>query len=315
MNARALLDPTILARIRDLNLLSRTIAEGRFYGLHHSQQKGAGMEFSQYRQYEQGDDLRQIDWKLFARSDRIYVRQAERESQLNIWFVLDTSASMAEPSLEIESWSRIQAARVLTAAMAHMAINQGDAIGLFGFNDTDPTVIPCHRGRRQLDQVLHRLQQLEPAGRWPGEQQLDLFWQQLSAPGIVVFVSDFLEQDSEIRSLVRKVSRTGKDVLALQLLCRHELDFPWSGSVEFHDRESGDVVRVNAGDARSRYREQMRRTLEGTREEMNRLGVTHQRALIESPLDEVLWQFLRLRDQASGDAQGVATRRTGSSRR
>ncbi len=136
-----LIDPLVLASIKDMPLVAKTVAEGLLHGLHDSVQRGSGLEFSQYRAYEPGDALGNIDWKLFARSDRYFVREAERESNINIWLVLDASASMLQRSSESRSdshsksksnkgWHKLDYAKHLLATIAYIAHKQSDTVGL-----------------------------------------------------------------------------------------------------------------------------------------------------------------------------------------
>src|SRR5690606_3142222 len=123
-------------------------------GMHRSRDRGAGLEFSQYRGYEPGDELRRIDWKLYARSDRFFVREAERDSPLTVWVLLDASASMAQADESRPDWSRLDAGKALAAAIAEVAVRQGVRVGLGVLNDRDLRLVPAAAGTRQRDRIL-----------------------------------------------------------------------------------------------------------------------------------------------------------------
>ncbi len=295
MSKRDALQPRALARIRDLRLLARLVVEGSLHGLHRSRQLGAGMEFNQYRQYEPGDDPRQIDWRLYARSDKVFVRQSERESHVAVWLVVDTSASMQQSSADIDDWTRLDYARAVAASLAWLAQQQGDGFGLIGLNDQGPQFLPLGTDDQHLDRLLLSLQRLDALGEWPGAGQLDTVWQQMQSPGLVVLISDFFQKDREIEALIAKLQAGGKEVLTLQLLTRDEREFPHSGNIEFIDRETGQVVQAQAQAVRDDYLaafEQAQTTLE---RRLAGMGVDHVNASIEQPLDHVLWEFLQAR--------------------
>jgi uncharacterized protein (DUF58 family) len=307
MRRRASLDPRVLARIGDLRLLAQLVVDGYLHGAHDSRQHGSGIEFSQYRAYEPGDDPRQIDWKLYGRSDRVYVRQAERESQLALWLLVDTSASMRQASGQIADWSRLHCARALAASLGYLAHRQGDAVGLVGLSEEAFTYLPARAGAAYFDALVHALDTL-PGGRcWPSAGRLAALWGGLDRPGLVVLISDFLQADREIESLCGKLRAAGKEVLTLQLLTRDELAFPWRGSVAFVDPENGAVVEADGARARAGYRRRVREELARLDRVLTGLGLFCQRAIIEDPLDEILLTFLQRRGRATvAGARGTA---------
>ena len=161
------IEPKTLARVKDLPLVAKTVAEGFMHGLHLSQQKGTGIEFSQYRIYEPGDELSKIDWKLFARSDRYFVREAERESNINVWLVLDASASMQQKSVISEydaSWNKLDYGRYLLATIAHLGQQQGDAVGLLGLSTDQINYLPALSGLQQHQRIMLQLARMQSGG-------------------------------------------------------------------------------------------------------------------------------------------------------
>ncbi|MFK8015060.1 MAG: DUF58 domain-containing protein [Gammaproteobacteria bacterium] len=289
------LDPTTLARIRDLKLLARVVVDGALHGIHTSRQRGEGMEFSEYRQYEPGDDPRQIDWKLYARSDKVFVRQSERESHVPVWIIVDTSASMAQPSADVSDWTRLDCARALAASLAYVCQQQGDAFGLLSLNDTNRSYLPCRDDDRQLDRFVAALNRLDAQGQWPNTTQLDALWDQLQGPGLVVVISDFLQDSHEIEQLLGKLAGQRKEVLTLQLLTREEVTFPYHGNIAFRDRETNEQVFADAASVRERYLGALKRARRHWIATLAGLNIQDFLTLIEEPLDDTLRHFLKHR--------------------
>jgi uncharacterized protein (DUF58 family) len=290
-----MISPRVLARIRDLRLLARRVVEGMHTGIHESRQRGAGMEFNQYRTYEPGDDPSLIDWKLYARSDRYFVRESQRESQLSIWFLLDLTASMAQPSEQVADWTKLRYAQAVIASLGWLALRQGDAFGLLGFARERLAYVPCRRGRRHFDEFTVSLARLEPGGRWPLQRELDALWEQMRSPGLALLITDLFEHEDEITTLAGKLAAAGKDVLVMQLLTQAEREFPWRGEVVFRDRETGREVELDASRYAPRYLERFTRDGERLARDLRRQNIEYREVLIESPLDEVLARYLETR--------------------
>jgi len=285
------IDPRALARVRDLQLVARSVADGFLHGIQASHQRGVGIEFSQYRAYEPGDAPTRIDWKLYARSDRYYVREAERESEVAVWLVLDSSASMTQAS-EGGAWSKFDYARCLLATLAYLAQGQGDRVGLLTVAGDGQALLPALSGQPQWHRILRRLQTLEPRGRFPGIDAFSVPLERLQGPGLVILISDFHQAGEELEAFVRRVSTGHNETAALQLLCGDELAFPYRGSVRFEDLETGEQVLVSARGARQRflaardeYQLRLRRALAARDVVLDTLNV-------DEPLDRALHGFL-----------------------
>lgn len=302
MKGAALLDPAVLVRLKDLRLIARRAVAGALTGIHHSRQRGAGLEFSQFRAYQPGDDPARIDWKLYGRSDRWYVREAERESQLGAWLLLDLSASMAQTSEApgLETLAKLDYARAALASLAWLATRQGDAFGFVGLARDGLTFVPSRRGTRHFDAFTGQLQRLRAGGRWPQERQLDALWEHLQGPGMVWLVTDLCEHSGEIRSLAARLAAARKDVTVLHLITRAEREFPWRGEVCFRDRETGAQIELDAGAWAATYRARLQGALDDTRRGLQRRDVDYLLSEIEAPLDLVLGRFLQRRRRVVG---------------
>jgi len=248
-----LTDPLTLASTRDLAWLSRHIAEGMLLGMQHSQRRGAGVEFQQYRSYEPGDSIRHIDWKLFARSDRYYVREAEQESRMHVCIALDTSASMAQPSFTHPQLSKLHYAKCWIATLCWLLHRQGERFSLLALNDGEMRHIPSGQGEGHHRRIALALAQLRAAGHWPGEAQLASAWKLFEQPCQVVLVSDFFERGQEISTFAARLQAAGRPCLPLQLLVEAEETFPFSSELKIRDPESPAITELDAGAQRADY--------------------------------------------------------------
>lgn len=292
------IDPRALARVRDLPLVARSVADGFLHGIQHSQQRGIGTEFSQYRGYEPGDALGRIDWKLYARSDRYYVREAERESEVAIWLVLDGSQSMAMTS-EGGAWSKFEYARHLAATLAYLAQGQGDRVGLLTVGGSGLQMLPAHTGEQHGYRILRALQQARTTGRFPDTLPLRARLDALQGPGLVLVISDFHEVTQEIQAFMGQLATGRNEVAALQLLCADEQDFPYRGAVRFEDLESGETVLLSASSAREPYFAARQAQQADLRRQLGLRDIALHTLTIDEPLDWGLYAFLEQRRKVS----------------
>lgn len=288
--AHRFLDPRALAALRDLQLAARTVVDGLMLGAHTSHRAGAGLEFSQFRSYQPGDDLRRVDWKLYGRSDRFFIREAEAETSLSVRLVLDATASMAHR--EPDALPTFDYARFLVAALALLAQRQGDAVGLYALAGGRVEQLPPSRQPQQLHRLLHRLDALEPAGAWPAWDQVEAALATDASRGIVVVISDLHERQDEIRRAARRLAAARHDVLVLHLLGRSELDFPWHGSTLFEEAETGRLVELDADAARGTYRAAVQRELRDLRRDLEERRIGYDLVVTDEPLDHALRRFL-----------------------
>lgn len=237
-----------LARTRDLALVARTLADGTMFGAHQGRQLGAGLEFSQYRAYQPGDDPRRVDWKLVARADRYFVRESETETSVTVRVVLDASRSMAHEEDGVSTWTY---GRMLAAAVLAIAARQGDAAGLVLARDPGLESYAPSRESRHLQRLLATLERAEPAGRFPAWRTLEPHC--IGARGVTVVLSDLHEHADELRATAAKLRALGHDLLVLRLLGARERDLAWDGPTRFRDLETGEELELDPAAARTRY--------------------------------------------------------------
>lgn len=293
VRGHSLADPRALAALRDLSLVARTVVDGLMLGVHTSHRAGAGLEFSQFRSYQPGDDLRRVDWKLYARSDRFFIRESEAETSMVVRLVVDATGSMAQSTPD--GVSTLNYARFLAAALALLAQRQGDAIGLFALNNRSLQLLQPRREQQQLHRVLHALEKLEPAGSWPDWRRVEAAISADPHRGIVIVLSDLNERTDEVRNAARRLAANRHEVMVLHLETPGEVEFPWRGSVTFEEIETGRRLELDASAARDRY---LAHRTESTRElqrvfEERQIG--YHRIRTDAPLDVVLRGILRSR--------------------
>lgn len=288
------IDLRALARVRDMELVARSVANGFLHGVQPSEQRGVGIEFSQYRGYEPGDAPSRIDWKLYARSDRYFVREAERESETKVWLVLDTSQSMRLSS-EDGVWSKFDYGRYLAATLAYLAQSQGDQVGLVVLGGAAPILVPALAGIRQWHRLLQQLDDLEAGGKFPDSETLGAELARLQGSGLVIFISDLHQQGQEIDEFLRRVSTRHNEVAVLRLECDDERDFPFKGAVRFEDLETGETVLASGRSARAHYARAREQWLGDIQQRLGQWEIGIDTLSTDEPLDFGLHAFLERR--------------------
>lgn len=247
---------------------------------------GAGLEFAQYRPYQAGDDPKQIDWKLYARTDRLYVREAERESPLTIWLLLDASASMQQSDPQRPAWTRIAAASVLAACVLDVAMRQGDRFAIAALNDRVQQQQAESSGRRGRDLAERMLKALRAEGRFPSARQTQPLWQYLRSGQLVVLLSDGF--DPECEALAVRLAATGREVRFVQLLTASERDFALRGDVTFVDPETGAELTGDAASMRADFLARFATAQTQLRTRLASGGVTMLQWVIDAPIETIL---------------------------
>ena len=268
------LPPRLLAAAEDLPLLAETIVEGFLDGLHRSPFLGYSTEFSAYRAYTQGDNLRHIDWKVWGRSDELYVKQFEDDTNLRCQIYLDTSASMDFGAGEA---NKFDYARLLAAVLAQLMVKQRDAPGLILFGPESHQALPAQATRHQAMEIFTLL----AATRATGHTRLgaDLFGvvQTFTRRGLAVVISDFFTADETALELLRQLHAHRQEVLVFHLLAPEELDLPYTGEFVMEDSETAEEVLVHADDFRAEYQRRVQAFCDRIRDECVRLEMDYSR--------------------------------------
>jgi len=290
-----------LQSLRDLELVTKATVEGLRQGLHRSPFHGYSAEFSQYRHYRPGDDLRYVDWKLFARTNRIYTRQFRETTNLSALFVIDVSRSMdygtgsREPGTG--SRTKFQLARSVAAILGTLVLDQGDAAGMLAV-DERAHYVPSRSGHHHLRVLLAELAALVPDGTASIAEALRRAATMLKRRGLVVVLSDLYEDEESITQ-IRRLSRMGHDVIVIHTLAREELTLDVTGAAQLIDRESGQTLMVQASTAREPYMRAFESWLSSVEQRLHRDGIDYLRLITGESIEPALRRFLLGRRSAA----------------
>ena len=286
-------DPRLLARLARLELRARTAVEGLRGGRHRSRATGSSTTFSQHREYVPGDDLRKLDWKLVARSDKHIVREYEEESDLTVWIVVDASASMA---FATGDWTKFEYATWLAAAIAKVAISQQDQAGLLLTRGEEvERALPARGGETHWRQLAEALAAAEPAGGGDPAPGLEAAAGMLDRKGIVVWIGDCLGDPEAAGRAAARLRHRGNDVLVLRTLDPAEVDFPFERFTRFEDLEGGLPLRADPRAVREAYLAEFEKHGADLRRRLRGLGCEFRRMPTDEPLEAGLVELLARR--------------------
>jgi uncharacterized protein (DUF58 family) len=292
-----LLDPAYLSALSGYALMARLAVEGFISGMHRSRFHGFGTEFLQYRAYTPGEDLRTIDWKAYARRDRLQTKVFQEETNLTCTILLDASGSMDYQGRSA-ACSKFHYAAMVAAALIHLAQRQGDKIGLYIYQDTIIDAVPANRNGNRMAPLYHSLQRARPAGNANHERALDYIGHHLSGRGIFVHISDMQEVETTLPAQLARIRIRHHDTLALQILDKDEVTLPRDDAARFIDLESG-AERVTSprtvADAHDRAAAEAGATL---RDGCVQRGIEFQRFLTDASLGKAIAAFLHQRKLA-----------------
>lgn len=283
----------LIAHTQKLDLVIRHVLAGLGHGIHAGRERGAGVEFSEYRAYAPGDEWRRVDWKLLARADRYFVREAERDSHVAVWLVLDASASMLEPSREVEGVDKLAYARTLLGCVAAIAQRQGDAFGLVVLNGGKVQFTPAMRGPRQLQRVLLQLSRVQASGELPDTDTLRASLHFAQSPSVIFAASDLLDWPSPLSQALVRLRGMRHDVRVLCLQTQAEVDASFSSNLAYRDPEQGEGVYRFGADLKEGYRQNREAHFASVTAACRKSDIPIVSARIEQSPGEVLRLWLR----------------------
>ena len=288
-----LLDPQTLAGIGGLELVSRTVVDGVMSGMHRSTHKGGCCEFDEHRAYAQGDDLRLIDWRLFARRDRYYVKQFEDETNLQAWFVVDTSGSM---NFGMSTMSKFDYARMAAACLARLLLKQRDSIGLITGADSSRQVIPPRPQAGHFMAVVDHLQKLTADGNDQLRNTIIDLCGIVRRRGLIVVFSDCFGDVESLTESLQQLRLRGHDVLVFQVLAPEEISFSFRNSSVFEDLESrSNRLNIDPGSVRRHYLREFEAFMQRLHERMTEIDCDFVTLSTERSLGDSLAYYLSRR--------------------
>jgi len=287
-------DPVVLARVGNLELVARSVVDGFINGMHRSPHFGASVDFAEHRGYTAGDDIRRVDWKLFGRTDRFYIKEYEADTNANFAVLLDTSKSMGFGSAGI---TKLEYAKILAGCLTYMVHRQRDRVGFAAFDDDIVEFVPC--SAKHMDVTLHVLDRLKPTKPGSFAEPMKKLAEHYGRKGMLVLVSDFYEDPQAIVEAVAPLRFRGHDMIVFHVLDPAELDFGYDQASAFEDLESGEQIPVVPQAFAEQYRALIREHSEALRTKFSELRVDYALLNTSTPLDHALFTYLSVREQLS----------------
>jgi uncharacterized protein (DUF58 family) len=282
-------DPQVLARIRNLELLARTVVDGFINGLHRAPYFGASIDFAEHRGYVPGDDIRRVDWRLYARTDRYYVKQYEADTNTNFSVLLDVSRSMGFASRGV---SKLEYGCYLAACVSYLAHRQRDRVGIITFDDAIVDHVPP--SAKHFDIVLHTLERSTPK-RAGNLQVIGSMAEHFKRRGILVLISDFYEEPEAVLDAVKPLRFLGNDLVVFHVLDPAELDFSYDDPSAFEDLESGEQIPIVPESLGDQYRALIREHLAALATKFSEHRIDYTVLNTSEPLDRALFSYLSSR--------------------
>lgn len=295
---RRYLDPTTLAKIHSLELRARLIVEGLMSGMHRSPFQGSSVEFAQHRQYSPGDDIRHLDWRVFGRSDRLYIKQYQEETNLPLMLVVDASESMGYGDAVRSGgtkWTKFDHATSITAALAYLAIHQQDAVGLAIFDQTLSRFIKPSTSATQWKLVIEELTHIPKWNKTDTGKVLEQLSEKLTHRSLVIIVSDFFDDLDSITRGLKRLRYRKHDIALIQVLDHAEIAFPFDDVTMFKGLEESGQLLTEPRSLREAYQAELKKQTDALAKSCRSMGVEFTRFDSSEPIDGKLADFLARR--------------------
>lgn len=292
MPVTSFLNNETLYAIEDLSLIARLVVEGFYEGLHTTPYYGYSTEFASYRPYAQGDDLRLVDWRAWARTDRYYVKQFEDDSHLHCHLFLDTSASM---NFGDGPCHKFTYARLLTAVLAHLMTRQHDAPALVLFGSHKLEAVPPGGGLMHEDALLATLARAEPRGTLAADDRLITLVSDLTRRGMIIIISDFLHAAHDSLAFLSQLPAHAHEVILFHVVAPDEMNFRLRGNLIMQDPETGQELLINAEAIRRSYELKFLAFCRELEEQSLRLGIDYHRLYTDQPVEAALRSYIERR--------------------
>jgi uncharacterized protein (DUF58 family) len=287
-------DPEILAKISNLSLRARRVVEGTVSGMHRSPFHGFSVEFAEYREYSPGDDLRRLDWRVLAKTDRFYVKQYEEESNMRVTLVVDASASMGYGS---GAMTKFDYSATLAASLATLLVGQQDPIGLALFDRQQRAWLPPAATQSQLVQIIRNLEQASPDRETELGEMLRSLAERMSRRGLIIVVSDLLTDLETFYDGLARLQYRGHEIIVFHILDRDELELPFKDLVLFRDIEGSEELFADPWAFRAAYQRAMREFINEVKRGCQNRGIDHELLTTDDDLGRALSYYLHMRDR------------------
>jgi uncharacterized protein (DUF58 family) len=285
-------DPKVLARIGNLELVARSVVDGFINGLHRSPYFGASVDFAEHRGYVPGDDIRRVDWRLYARTDRYYIKEYEADSNSNFAVLLDVSKSMGFGS---EGLTKLDYSRMLAGCLTYLVHKQRDRVGLVAFDSDIVEFVPP--SAKHMDTTLHVLDRLKPARPGSLREPMNKIAEHFGRRGLLVLISDLYEEPDALLEAIGPLRFRGHDMIVFHVMDRAELDFEYADPSAFEDLESGEQIPIVPEALAGQYRELVQAHITGLTERFSANRIDYTLVNTSAPLDHALFSYLSTRER------------------
>ncbi len=292
---RRFLKPDVVAKLANMELVARLVVEGFITGLHKSPYHGFSVEFAEHRQYMPGDEIKHIDWKIYGKTDRYYIKQFEEETNLKSYIILDTSRSMAYASEG--RMSKLQYASYLTAALAELMIQQRDAVGLTIYDERVRTYMPPHSTKSYLKELLKQLDALEAGNKTGTSDSLHTIAERIKRRGLVIIISDLFDKPDEVMGALRHFCHKKNEVIVMQVLDPLERSFAFGRDALFKDMETAEELMTQPWHIQRAYQESMKDFLNRYKKECRENNIDYVLLDTTTPFDVALFEYLHKRQR------------------
>lgn len=290
MSVEKYLKPSVINQIKRLDLRAQFVVKGFLHGLHASPFHGFSVEFSEHRRYSQGDDLKDIDWQVYAKTDKYYIKKFESETNITGFLVMDLSSSMGYTYQQ--ELTKFDYAICLAAALAYLMISQQDPVGLVTFNDKIRESLQPKSKRTQLGNLLSMLSNLEPTGTTDFQHSLGQMSALLKTRSLVMIFSDFLVDEEETLNALYRLKHGGHDVILFHILDEAEVNFPFRGMCQMQDPETKEELKIDADGARKEYVARVQEFRDGLAQDCRKSGIDYVALDTSMQFDKALLEYL-----------------------
>ena len=294
MDKRKYLKPEVVAKLSNMSLRARLVVEGYIIGMHKSPYHGFSVEFAEHRAYGPGDEIRHIDWKLYGKTDRYYVKRYEEETNLRSYLILDTSDSMNYSSGPV---TKLEYASYLSAAIAYLMLNQQDGIGLVTFDEKIQQFIPPRSTPSHLNTILSRLEQIKTGSDTKLGPTLHEMAERIKKRGLVIIISDLLDTPEEVLDGLKHFRHNKQEVIVFHILDRQEHQFNFNARTRFRDMETGEMITTEPWHIRKDYQELVEKFQNSYRRHCRERHIDYIPLFTDESLDVALNEYLRKRQK------------------
>ena len=295
LDYRKYLQPDVVAKLANMELVARLVVEGFITGLHKSPYHGFSVEFAEHRQYMPGDEIRHLDWKIYGKTDRYYIKQFEEETNLKSYIILDASRSMSYSS--DGRMTKLEYASYITAALAELMVQQRDAVGFTIYDEKVRSYMPPHATKSYLREILRQLETLKASNKTSTADSLHTIAERIKRRGLVIIISDLFDKPADVISALRHFRHKKNEVIVMQVLDPMERSFAFGRDAVFKDLETADELTTQPWHIQKAYQQEMKKFLDSYKKECRENNIDYVLLDTSVPFDIALFEYLHKRQR------------------